>query len=316
MSCEINESGFDSCSSTLRISPETARKYNFRSGVVVDELTCGLLLRPRIPQKLGWEETGRDIAAGAAEFSRWQDIDDGEYVHTLPVKRLDIFQALVAPSQHTCDGAEIPVMILSNDILNDSMPTVMACPLTANLHPQWRCRVGVVCGGREMEIAVEQMRMIHKSRLLYKIDSAGVQIARDIAVAMSHMYCEGEMLLRHQIKFCDVLLLSDRDVQTVLREVAHPVLTTALKDSSEKIRYLFFRNMSERAEAMIRQDMEDAGPVRMCDIEEARMDICKVMRSLSDEGVIHFMASAEWESQPQEDPCGETSLGTCSTGGD
>jgi mRNA interferase MazF len=72
-------------------------------------------------------------------------------------------------------GAEIsktrPVVIVSDNLMNTHLQTVVGCPLTSSLHPKWRSRIQVECGGREAEIAVDQIRTLSKARILEKIDN-------------------------------------------------------------------------------------------------------------------------------------------------
>jgi flagellar motor switch protein FliG len=70
--------------------------------------------------------------------------------------------------------------------------------------------------------------------------------------------------------FEDVLLLDDRSMQRVLKEVDTKDLSTALKGASEELQEKFFRNMSSRAAEMIREDMEYMGPIRLKDVEEVQ----------------------------------------------
>ena len=70
-------------------------------------------------------------------------------------------------------GAEIsktrPVVIVSDDMMNRYLKTVVACPMTSALHPEWRSRIQVMVKGKESEIAVDQIRSISTKRLYRKI---------------------------------------------------------------------------------------------------------------------------------------------------
>lgn len=86
--------------------------------------------------------------------------------------------------------------------------------------------------------------------------------------------------------FEDVKNLEDRAIREVLKEISNEDLTTALKGSTEDMRGLFFRNMSERAGNMIREDLEIMGPTRLSDVEAAQQNIVKIVRRLEGEGRI------------------------------
>ncbi len=86
--------------------------------------------------------------------------------------------------------------------------------------------------------------------------------------------------------FEDILLLDDRAIQRVLRDVDNNDLAIALKGSNEEVQNTIFNNMSKRLAVMIKEDMEFMGPVRMKDVEEAQQKIVNTIRKLEDSGEI------------------------------
>ncbi|MCR4721076.1 MAG: flagellar motor switch protein FliG [Lachnospiraceae bacterium] len=86
--------------------------------------------------------------------------------------------------------------------------------------------------------------------------------------------------------FEDILLLDDRSIQRVLREVDNSELAIALKGSNEQVQETIFNNLSKRLVVMIKEDMEFMGPVRMKDVEEAQQKIVNIIRKLEDTGEI------------------------------
>jgi flagellar motor switch protein FliG len=86
--------------------------------------------------------------------------------------------------------------------------------------------------------------------------------------------------------FEDILSLDDKSIQRVLREVDNNELAVALKGTVEEVQNVIFNNMSKRLAAMIREDMEYMGPVRLKDVEEAQQRIVNVIRKLEDSSEI------------------------------
>ena len=86
--------------------------------------------------------------------------------------------------------------------------------------------------------------------------------------------------------FEDILLLDDRAIQRVLRDVDNNDLAIACKGSTEEVQNAIFSNMSKRLAEMIREDMEFMGPVRMKDVEEAQQKIVNIIRKLEDSAEI------------------------------
>ena len=95
-----------------------------------------------------------------------------------------------------------------------------------------------------------------------------------------------EEIRKKMFVFEDILLLDDRAIQRVLRDVANDDLTIALKSANEDVQAAIFNNMSKRLAVMIKEDMEFMGPVRMKDVEEAQQKIVNIIRKLEDAGEI------------------------------
>ena len=86
--------------------------------------------------------------------------------------------------------------------------------------------------------------------------------------------------------FEDILLLDDRSIQRVLRDVDNNDLGIALKAANEQVQNAIFNNLSKRLATMIKEDMEFMGPVRMKDVEEAQQKIVGIIRKLEDSAEI------------------------------
>ncbi len=95
-----------------------------------------------------------------------------------------------------------------------------------------------------------------------------------------------EEIRKKMFVFEDILLLDDRAIQRVLRDVDNSDLGVALKGANDEVQAAIFKNLSTRLAAMIKEDMEFMGPVRMKDVEEAQQKIVNVIRKLEDSGEI------------------------------
>lgn len=95
-----------------------------------------------------------------------------------------------------------------------------------------------------------------------------------------------EEIRRLMFVFEDIRLVNDKGIQSVLKEVDNDELALALKTSSDELKDLIFRNMSERAADLIKEDMEYMGPVRLSDVETAQQRIVDIVRRLEDAGEI------------------------------
>lgn len=95
-----------------------------------------------------------------------------------------------------------------------------------------------------------------------------------------------EEIKKRMFVFEDIVLLDDRSLQLVLREIDNKDLSLALKASSGDVGNKVYKNMSKRAADMLKEEMEFMGPVRIRDVEEAQQRIVNVIRRLEDSGEI------------------------------
>lgn len=95
--------------------------------------------------------------------------------------------------------------------------------------------------------------------------------------------------------FEDIVQLDDRAIQAILREVDMKELATALKGVGNDVQAKVYKNMSERAVGMLKEDMEFMGPVRLRVVEESQQKIVAVIRRLEEAGEIVVGRSGEEE---------------------
>ncbi|HVK94236.1 MAG TPA: flagellar motor switch protein FliG [Noviherbaspirillum sp.] len=102
-----------------------------------------------------------------------------------------------------------------------------------------------------------------------------------------------QAIMDEMFVFENILDIDDRGVQIILREVQSESLIIALKAASEELREKIFKNMSQRAAEMMREDLESKGPVRLSEVEEKQKEILQVIRRLADEGQVVLGAKGE-----------------------
>ncbi|MEB3287613.1 MAG: flagellar motor switch protein FliG [Vampirovibrionales bacterium] len=93
--------------------------------------------------------------------------------------------------------------------------------------------------------------------------------------------------------FEDIIHLDDRAIQRILREVDTKDLALSLKGSNDEVKEKIFKNMSERASAMLKDDMDYMGPVRAKDVSEKQTHIVGIIRALEGAGEIVVSRGAE-----------------------
>lgn len=106
------------------------------------------------------------------------------------MKRYEVYWASLDPTTGSEMAKTRPVVIVSLDALNARLQTVTVCPLTTQLHPIWRTRLGVRVARRQAEVAVDQIRTISRSRLGAKVGALSESDARALRRLITEMYGE------------------------------------------------------------------------------------------------------------------------------
>ncbi len=104
-----------------------------------------------------------------------------------------------------------------------------------------------------------------------------------------------EEIRRLMFVFEDLTKFSDKDVQSVLKNVETSQWAMALKGASDELKQKVLGNMSQRAADMLREEMEYLGPVRLSTVEQTQQPIVDIIRRLEDAGEITMEASEEQE---------------------
>jgi len=153
----------------------------------------------------------------------------------------------------------------SPDVLSE-VEAVIRKKLSAVLQPTRELRN---VGGVETLVSI----LKHTSRLTEKTI---VEALEDEAPEIA------EQVKKRMFVFENIAQLDDRSIQRILREVEVRDLALALKATPENVKEAILRNMSQRAAAMLREDMEAMGPVRLRQVEEAQARIVEVIRRLDE----------------------------------
>ncbi len=102
---------------------------------------------------------------------------------------------------------------------------------------------------------------------------------------------EKDQILADEIRklmftFDDLIVIDDRGIQMILKEITTDDLALALKMASDELKGKIFKNMSQRAVQILKEEMEAKGAVRVSDVEKAQMNVVRVARRLEEEGKI------------------------------
>ncbi|MHB1084174.1 MAG: flagellar motor switch protein FliG [Thiobacillus sp.] len=149
-------------------------------------------------------------------------------------------------------------------------------------------------------------KLLSGNDVMKKQPMGGIRVAADIlnfmsgeneATAMEHLKNYdpdmAQQIMEQMFVFENIMDIEDRGIQLLLREVQSDSLIIALKGASEEMREKIFKNMSQRAAEMMREDLESKGPVKLSEVEAQQREILTIIRRLADEGQISLGAKGE-----------------------
>lgn len=139
--------------------------------------------------------------------------------------------------------------------------------------------VSIVGGAKAVAEILNRVDRAAEKQIFEGLEPANPQLAEEIR--------------RLMFTFDDLSRLDDRSMQRLLKEVDQKELARALKAASENVASKIFTNLSERAQTMLRQEIEYLGPVRLRDVEEAQGKIVRIVRALEEAGEIIVMGKNE-----------------------
>ncbi|MBN2619076.1 MAG: flagellar motor switch protein FliG, partial [Spirochaetales bacterium] len=102
-----------------------------------------------------------------------------------------------------------------------------------------------------------------------------------------------EEIKKRMFVFEDIVMLDDKSIQKIMREVDTSELSKALKGVDADVQDKIYRNMSKRAAALLKEDMEYMGPTRRKDVEDAQQKIVSIIRKLEEQGEVIIARSGE-----------------------
>ena len=179
------------------------------------------------------------------------------------------YGALLLSSLPEALGAEVAIRIANlREISPEIIKRISSC-----LHQKLgMARRETVDGAKTVAELVNKMDRSAGRNILEKIETENADLALNIRNLM--------------LLFDYILLVESAGVRQILEKVDKKTLTLALKGTSEELQAHIFKNMSQRAVEMMKEDMEALGPVRVRDVEKAQREIVDVIQKLEDEGVI------------------------------
>jgi flagellar motor switch protein FliG len=139
--------------------------------------------------------------------------------------------------------------------------------------------VSIVGGAKAVAEILNRVDRTAEKQIFEGLEPANPQLAEEIR--------------RLMFTFDDIARLDDRSMQRLLKEIDQKELARALKAAAENVAQKVFGNLSERAQTMLRQEIEYLGPVRLKDVEDAQGKIVRIVRALEEAGEIVVLGRNE-----------------------
>ena len=153
------------------------------------------------------------------------------------------------------------------------------------------------------ESAVEELREVLREQIdLNRSKAKKIGGAKKVAEILNNCDRSTEQLVLSRIEeqrveladsirnlmftFDDLVKVDERGIQMILKETSTEELSLALKTTTEALKEKIFKNMSQRAVQILKEEIQTKGPVKLSDVEKAQQNIVKIARRLETEGKI------------------------------
>lgn len=266
-----------------RIIEEFAEMTGTVGGMVAGgkEYVRNLLVKVLEPEKAEWiiNNLSFPTLETGLEALRWLDprtiarFLQGEHPQTIAViiAHLDAMQAgMVLTSLPASLQAEIVLRIAKLEHIPPGIIEELDKVLRSELKATGALESGQVGGVQSVAEILNNVDQASEREIMEQIEDINDNLAEEIRQLM--------------FVFEDLLEIDDRGMQQILKEVPNEDMTLALKTASDELREKTFRNMSQRAAEMLREDLEIMGPVRISDVERAQQKITQLAKRLEGEG--------------------------------
>jgi flagellar motor switch protein FliG len=189
--------------------------------------------------------------------------------HVAPNQAAALLSAFPAPMR-----ADIAVRIASLGEISPEVVKRISSILSQKLASLGTTSRASAGGARAVAELVNKMDRVAGREILEKIDAENPELAATIRNLM--------------LVFDDIMLIDAPGIREILQRTDKKILTLALKGTSEELQTHLFKNMSQRAAEMMKEDMEALGPVRLRDVEKAQHDIVEIVQKLEEEGLVNI----------------------------
>lgn len=260
------------------------REYIAQGGIEYAKKLLMKALGPDIAKKL-IDRVVKSLQPGIPGLDTLQKVDPPRLAKLLQNENpqtIALIMAYLNPSQAAGLVASLPEEIRAEVVLR--MATL------EQISPEIVSKIGIRLEEKLQELGDYSRKSIGGVRpvaeLLNRLDS---HKGRAILEHVETRYPDLALSLRNlMFVFDDILLFDDKGMREIIQRVDKRRLAIALKGTSDDLRAQFFRQMSQRAVEMLKEDMDALGAVRVGDVEAAQREILSIVRELEKEGLVRL----------------------------
>ncbi len=168
--------------------------------------------------------------------------------------------------------AEVALRIATMEKISPDILKEIESTLEAHFQESAEGDLSVSGGAKTMAEILNLIESAAEKNILQSLEAENPDLAAEIKNMM--------------FVFDDLILLDDRSIQRLLKEVETKDLSIALKAASEEVKTKVYSNVSERVAVMIKEEMEFMGPMRLSDVEAAQQRVVEAVRRLEEDGQI------------------------------
>ncbi len=168
--------------------------------------------------------------------------------------------------------AEVALRIATMEKISPDILKEIEATLEAHFQASAEGDLSVSGGAKTMAEILNLIESAAEKNILQSLEAENADLAAEIKNMM--------------FVFDDLILLDDRSIQRLLKEVETKDLSVALKAASEEVKSKIYANVSERVAVMIKEEMEFMGPMRLSDVEASQQRVVEAVRKLEEDGQI------------------------------
>ena len=197
--------------------------------------------------------------------------------HLPPEKKVDVLRRLPEGLQ-----AEVVLRVANLDYVSPELIAQLDDVLKTELSTLGSIDTNQLGGVEPIAEMLNLMDKTTEKNIMSRVEEKDPELADEIRKLM--------------FVFEDLVYVDDRGVQNLLREVDNGKLVIALKTAPEEVKAKIFKNMSNRASTLIKEELESLGPTKLSDVEKAQAEIVQKCKDLESQGKVFISRGGEGDA--------------------